>query len=93
MSESIIEAVAPALITGFVTLIGVFMSHRAAVSAVRHDFELRQAVMSAEIAQMKDDLKEHNHYARMFAESMPAAQEQIKAVDRRVTALEKGARA
>ena len=92
MSESILEAVAPAAITGFVTLIGVILSHRAAVSAVRHDFELRQALMSADIAQMKGDLKEHNRYAKLFAETMPAAQEQIKAVDRRVTALEKEAR-
>ena len=89
MNETIIAATLPAVITGAVALVGTLLSHRAAVSEVTKDLELRLAVMAAEMAQMKDDLKEHNHYARLFAETMPVAQEQIRSIDRRVGLLEK----
>lgn len=92
MNETIIAAVLPAAITGIVALAGTILSHRAAVTAVTRDLELRLAVMSAEMEQMKDDLKEHNHYARLFAETMPAARERISAVEHRLSAIEKGAR-
>lgn len=82
------EAVIVALISGAISLIGIIVSYKAATSKVTQTMEIQLAVMRAEIEIMKSDIKEHNHYAKMFAESMPVAQEQIKVINHRLADLE-----
>ena len=86
------DAVITALISGAVTLIGVVLSYRSAVSRVRHDMQTQQAVMQSELVSLKDDVREHNHYAKLFAESMPVVQEQIKVINHRIADLERDRR-
>lgn len=85
MSDSIIVA----LISGAITLIGVYASFKTATTKVQHTLEVQQAVMDNKISTMKDDIKEHNHYAKLFAESMPVVQEQIKVINHRIDDLER----
>lgn len=68
------ENVIVALITGGVTLAGVLLSNRTA-----------QAVSEEKISELTREVREHNH----FAQRMPVVEEQLKAVCRRVEALER----
>lgn len=84
------EAVLVAIISGGISLISVIASYKAAVTKVTHQMETQLAVMSSEMKIMKDDIKEHNHYAKMFSESIPVIKEQIKVVNHRLEDLERG---
>lgn len=83
------EAVLVALLSGGISLVSVIVSYKAAVTKVTHQMETQLAVMSSEMKIMKDDIKEHNHYAKLFAESMPVVQEQIKVINHRIEDLER----
>lgn len=83
------DAVLVALISGGISLISVIASYKAAVTKVTHQMETQLAVMSSEMKIMKDDIKEHNHYAKMFSESIPVIKEQIKVVNHRLEDLER----
>lgn len=47
------------------------------------------AVQNNEIMHLKEDVKEHNHYAKLFSETVPVIQEQMKVTNHRLTDLEK----
>lgn len=82
------DAVIVALISGGLSLIGIVVSYKAATVKVQHQLEIQQAVMQTEMSVIKEDVKEHNHYAKLFAESMPVVQEQIKVINHRIDDLE-----
>lgn len=85
MSESIVVAI----ISGGISLMGIILSYKAATTKVQHTMETQQAVMQSEMSAMKEDIKEHNHYAKLFAESMPVVREQIKVINHRIEDLDK----
>lgn len=85
MSDTIIASI----ITGVITLIGVIFSYKAATDKVQHSMEIQQAVFREQVTEMKDDIKAHNHYAKLFAETMPVVQEQIKVINHRIEDLER----
>lgn len=82
------EAIIVALISGGISLIGIVASYKAATNKVQNQLEIQQAVMKTEMSAIKEDVKEHNHYAKLFAESMPVVQEQIKVINHRIEDLE-----
>ena len=63
-----------ALITGAVTLLGVLISNGRG-----------QAVTDAKLEELTREVREHNGFARR----MPVVEEQIKDLDRRLSALER----
>lgn len=67
------ESIIVALITAAVTLVGVFISN----SKV-------QAVSEARIEELTREVREHNNFARR----MPVVEEQIKAINHRISDLE-----
>lgn len=83
------EAIVVALISGGISLIGIILSYKAATTKVQNQLEIQQAVMKTEMSTIKEDVKEHNHYAKLFAESMPVVQEQIKVINHRIEDLER----
>lgn len=88
MSDTVIVG----LISGVITLVGVFVSYITATNKVEKTLEIQQAVFQEQVKEMKADIKEHNHYAKLFSESMPVVQEQIKVINHRIADLEqKGA--
>ena len=83
------EAIIVALISGAISLIGILLSHKAATDKLSHELDKQQAVIGTRIDLMKEDIREHNHYAKLFAESMPVVKEQIKVINHRIDDLER----
>ncbi len=77
------------LITGLLTLIGVCVTARASAKKTRDAVSDRlltaQAVTDAKLDALTREVREHNNFARR----MPVAEEQIRSLDRRLTALER----
>lgn len=80
MSESVIVA----LITGGVSLIGVFISNFAAAKKSEHTIRTSQAVTDTKLEELTREVREHNH----FAQRMPVVEEQIKVINHRISDLE-----
>ena len=70
----IIAAVISAVITGGVTLLGVLIANGKS-----------QAVTETKLDELTREVREHNNFARR----VPVVEEQIRVMDRRMTALEK----
>ena len=83
------EAIIAAIITGSISLLGIILSHIFATKRIKEDMLIEQAKMQVELSHIKSDLQEHNHYAKLFAETMPVVQEQIKVANHRIDDLER----
>lgn len=68
------EAVAGAVVTGLVTLLGVLISNGRS-----------QAVTETRLEELTREVREHNGFARR----MPVVEEQIKVINHRISDLEK----
>lgn len=68
------ETIVCALITGGLTLMGVFIAN-----------SKTQAVTEAKLDELTREVREHNH----FAQRMPVVEEQIKVINHRIADLEK----
>ena len=68
------ETIAGAVVTGLLTLMGVLISNSRA-----------QAVTETKLEELTREVREHNNFARR----VPVVEEQIRVMDRRMTALEK----
>lgn len=82
------EAIVVAIITGTFSLIGSII---AIVSTTRNqakEMDKKLAVMEAKMDDMKEDIKSHNQYAKMFSENVPAIKQHMVDVDRRLGVLE-----
>ncbi len=82
------EAIIVAIITGTFSLIGSII---AIVSTTRNqakEMDKKLAVMESKMDDMKEDIKSHNQYAKMFSENVPAIKQHMVDVDRRLGVLE-----
>ena len=68
-----VESVVVAIITGVLTLIGVIINNNKS-----------QAVMEERVDELTREVREHNK----FAKRMPVVEEQIKAINHRISDLE-----
>ena len=68
------ETIAGAVVTGLLTLMGVLISNSRS-----------QAVTETRLEELTREVREHNNFARR----VPVVEEQIRDMDRRMTALEK----
>ena len=68
------ETIAGAVVTGLLTLMGVLISNSRS-----------QAVTEPKLEELTREVREHNNFARR----VPVVEEQIRVMDRRMTALEK----
>lgn len=82
------EAIAVALITGGLSLIGVIVtvraSNRKTTDTVTHKLELSQAVTDTKIEELTREVRAHNN----FAIRIPVLEEQIKVANHRIQDLE-----
>lgn len=95
MTEAIVSAIITSLISLIGTIIAIVASHKSARRQMQDDLRVQQAAMNVELTHIKeeqgrirDDLKEHNHYAKLFSETVPVVQEQIKVINHRIKDLE-----
>ena len=82
------EAIWVAVITGLFSVVGSVI---AIVATTRHqaqEMDKKLAVMEAKMDDMKEDIKNHNQYAKMFSENIPAIKQHMVDVDRRLGSLE-----
>lgn len=82
------EAIWVAVITGTFSIIGSVI---AIVSTTRHqaqEMDKKLAVMESKMDDMKEDIKNHNQYAKLFSENIPAIKQHMIDVDRRLGTLE-----
>lgn len=83
------DAVLVAIITGGLTLLGTVFTVISTSRKQTAETDRKLAVMQAEVKSMREDIKEHNSYAKMFSENIPAIREHMKDVDRRLDGLER----
>lgn len=79
------EAVIVALITGGLSLAGVIVTTQAASRKQEKTAAVAQAVMDTKIDELTREVREHNN----FAQKMPALQQEVHDLKRRVDILEK----
>ena len=83
------EILISSIITGCISIIGIIYSHYMAGKKVQEELKLTQKIMENELSHIKESVKEHNCYAKMFSENIPVIKEQIKVINNRLEGLEK----
>ena len=78
------EAIAVALITGGLSLIGVVITCLATAKKTEKAAAVAQAVTDTKIQDLTREVREHNN----FAKRMPVVEEQIKVINHRIDDLE-----
>lgn len=78
------EAVIVALITGGLSLVGVVITSLATSKKQEKAAAVAQAVMDTKLEELTREVREHNN----FAQKMPAMQQQVADLERRVNNLE-----
>lgn len=84
IGDAMVQAIMTALITGGLSLVGVFVSNFAAVKKSEHTIRTAQAVTDTKLEELTREVREHNH----FAQRMPVVEEQIKVINHRLSDLE-----
>ena len=83
------EAVMVALITGGISLFGSILTIVLTSRKQQEDLDKKIAVMEAKMDDMKEDIRTHNQYAKMFSENVPAIKQHMVDVDRRLDTIER----
>ena len=78
------EAIVVALITGSLSLLGVVITSLATAKKTEKNQAVAQAVMDTKLDELTREVREHNG----FAQKMPALQQEVHDLERRITALE-----
>lgn len=79
------EAVVVALITGVLSLVGVYISNRRSAGELDAKLERQQAVMEERISALTREVREHNEFARRI----PVIEEKISVANHRIDDLER----
>ncbi len=77
------------LISSGLTLIGTIITVVSTSRNQARETDKKLAVMQAQMEAMKEDLRSHNNYAKMFSENIPAIKTHMKDIDRRLDGLER----
>ncbi len=78
------EAVIVAVITGGLSLVGVILTNQATARKQEKIAAVNQAVMDTKIEELTREVREHNN----FAVRMPAFEQRVSDLERRVGSLE-----
>ena len=79
------EAIVVALITGGLSLIGVFVSNSRTAQSMDAKLDKQQAVTETKLEELTREVRAHNN----FAQRVPVLEEQIKVANHRIADLEK----
>ena len=80
------EAIAVALITGGLSLLGVVVTCLVTAKKSEIAIKISQAVTDTKIQELTREVRLHNG----FAQRMPVVEEQIKVINHRIADLERG---
>ena len=81
------ESIIVALITGGLSLVGVFISNMKSNKDIENKLETQQAVTDTKLEELTREVRAHNN----FAQRVPVLEEQIKVANHRIEDLEKKA--
>ena len=73
-----------ALIAAAATVISAYLTKH----QFTQELDKKVAVIDEKLLNLGNDVREHNHYAKLFSETIPVVQEQIKVLNHRVEDLE-----
>lgn len=79
------EAIIVALITGGLSLIGVFISNNRTAQNMDAKLDKQQAITETKLEELTREVRAHNN----FAQRVPVLEEQIKVANHRIADLEK----
>ena len=79
------DAIITALITGGLSLAGVFFSNIAAARKTENSIRIAQAVTDTKLEELTREVREHNNFARR----MPVLEDRVQAILRRLNLLER----
>lgn len=79
------EGILAALITGGLSLVGVIISGLLTTKKTEMAMKVNQAITDTKLEELTREVREHNNFARR----MPVVENDIKDLQRRVSALEK----
>jgi peptidoglycan hydrolase CwlO-like protein len=89
------DALIVGLISAVVSLVGIFISAKLTRDQVTHKLDTNQQVMQndmkhikAEMCTMKEDIRSHNNYAKLFNENIPVIKEKLTVANHRIEDLE-----
>jgi len=82
-----------AVLVAIIELVGIvgsaYITARVTRNAFMHELDKKVAVIDEKLINMGNDIREHNHYAKLFAETMPVVQEKMKVCENRIKDLER----
>ena len=81
------ESIIVALITGGLSLVGVFISNIRSNKDIENKLETQQAVTDTKLEELTREVRAHNN----FAQRVPVLEEQMKVANHRIQDLEKKA--
>lgn len=79
------EAIIVALITGGLSLVGVFISNNRTAQNMDAKLDKQQAITETKLEELTREVRAHNN----FAQRVPVLEEQIKVANHRIADLEK----
>ena len=79
------ESIIVALITGGLSLVGVFISNIKSNKDIENKLETQQAVTDTKLEELTREVRAHNN----FAQRVPVLEEQMKVANHRIQDLEK----
>ena len=89
------DALIVGLISGLVSLVSIFVSSKTTRDKVTHTLDTNQQLINNEIehiksdmADMRTDIKSHNHYAQLFNENIPVIKEKLSTSEQRLGNIE-----
>lgn len=83
------DAIIVALITGGISLLGSIITIVATNKKQQTEMDKKIAVIETKMDTMKEDIKSHNQYAKMFSENIPAIKQHMTDTDRRLDNIER----
>ena len=83
------DAVLAAIITGGISLFGSILAIVLTNRKQQTDMDKKIAVIETKMDDMKEDIRAHNQYAKMFSENVPAIKQHMIDVDRRLEMMER----
>ena len=89
------DALIVGLISALVSLVSIFVSSKITRDKVTHKLDTNQQIMNNEIehiktdiGSMKEDIKSHNNYAKLFNENIPLIKEKLSTANHRIADIE-----
>ena len=85
------EAIQVAFVTGGLSLLGTVITIIVTSRKQQAELDKQIAIMNTKMEDMREDIKTHNQYAKMFSENIPAIKQHMMDVDRRLDNMERRA--